>query len=77
MHLARLSGLNDAARLRMTYLDLRRQVQMGRTFRPSRFRGGYCATAADLMQLVKNDMRSQLAAARSWRQSGAVIRFLP
>lgn len=77
LHLARLSALSTAARLRNHYLDLKRQQAMGRRFRPSRFAGGYCATVEDLLQLVKQDIRLQLIGARSARTLGPVMQVLP
>ncbi|MBK6616461.1 hypothetical protein [Ottowia sp.] len=63
--------------MRTKYLDLKRQQLMGRRFRPSRFRGGYCATVEDLLVLVKNDMRTYLNGARQMREAGPRVRFLP
>jgi hypothetical protein len=77
LHLARLSALSTAARLRNHYLDLKRQQAMGRKFRPSRFAGGYCATVDDLLWLVKQDIRLQLIGARSARTLGPVMQVLP
>lgn len=77
IHLSRLSFVVSASMMRTKYLDLRRQQVMGRRFRPSRFRGGYCATVEDLLAIVKNDMRSCLNVARQMREAGPRVRFLP